>query len=56
MEIVIITGVIALAGLVLLSLRMRAGRGSVRKAGGARQWGGSAGSSRRSRRRTRSER
>ena len=30
MEIVIITGVIALAGLVLLSLRMRATRGSVR--------------------------
>src|SRR5215207_4781899 len=49
MEIVVITGVIALAGLVLLSLRMRASRGSVRKAGGARQWGGSAASTRRSR-------
>src|SRR5215217_2163807 len=47
MEILIITGVIALAGLSLLALRVLAGRRSLRTAGGARQWGGSAGASRR---------
>ena len=46
MEIVIITGVIALAGLVLLSLRLRAARGGSRKARASRQWNGSAGSRR----------
>jgi 2-oxoglutarate dehydrogenase E2 component (dihydrolipoamide succinyltransferase) len=46
MEIVIVTGVIALAGLVLLTLRMRAARGGVRPSRGARQWSGSAGARR----------
>src|SRR6185436_13843888 len=46
MEIVIITGVIALAGLILLSLRLRASRGSNRKVRASRQWNGSAGSRR----------
>src|SRR5215211_9017194 len=43
MEIVIVTGVLVLAGLVLLALRIRAPRGSVRTARSARQWSGSAG-------------
>jgi hypothetical protein len=46
MEIVIITGVIALAGLVLLPLRLRASRGGRRTARASRQWNGSAGSRR----------
>ena len=37
MEIVIITGGIALAGLVLLSLRLRASRGGSRKARSSRR-------------------
>src|SRR4051812_49964468 len=48
MEIVIITGVIALAGLVLLTLRVRAPRGGVRRSA-ARQWGASSASARRRR-------
>src|SRR5215208_2823923 len=44
MEIVIVTGVLALAGLVLLTLRVRAARGSVRKVSRSRQWSGSSGS------------
>src|SRR5918911_580119 len=42
MEIVVITGVLAVAALMLLTLRMRALRGSARKARSARQWSGSA--------------
>ncbi len=49
MEIVIITGVVALVGVVLLTLRMRAtrSRGTVQRSRSARQWSGSAGSARR---------
>ncbi|HET8951871.1 MAG TPA: hypothetical protein VFN44_15225, partial [Solirubrobacteraceae bacterium] len=46
MEIVIVTGVVALAGLLLFTLRMRAARGSARQARSSRQWSGSAGSRR----------
>src|SRR4051794_16420064 len=44
MEIVVITGVLAVAALTLLTLRVRARRGGSRKARSARQWNGSAGS------------
>jgi hypothetical protein len=46
MEIVVVTGVLAVAALTLLSLRARRSRGSVRRPGGTRQWSGSAGRSR----------
>ncbi len=44
MEIVVVTGVLAMAALTLLSLRARRSRGSVRSS--ARQWNGSAGARR----------
>src|SRR5215210_3672631 len=46
MEIVVITGVLAVAALALMTLRMRASRGSARKVRGTRQWNGRAGSRR----------
>src|SRR6186997_40231 len=46
MEIVVITGVLALAALALFTLRLRTSRGDSRKAHSARQWSGSAGSRR----------
>src|SRR5829696_8870487 len=48
MEIVVVTGALAMAALMLLTLRARArkSRGSVRTARSARQWSGSAGSRR----------